>query len=273
MALHAGDDLLHRSAGGGLDDDEVEDHDAEQGRRHEQQPAQDVGGHRFSSRASARAGSTHQVSGEAEGDHGHDPRPREPVPVDQAVDGGVPVGDHVVAPGQHPVQGPGHGHLLGAGLGGDQALHQLVHHRVADAGVVAAARRRGRGRGPVVALLVARRQVLVPDADHHVVVVLLQPAVVLGRVHGAAGGGDAEPLQVEPHRSHDALVRWPYQQELEGHGLARLLVDQGAVTLTTHPASRSMRRALRRLARIEPSPSVDGARQASPKTSSGTLPR
>ena len=146
----------------------------------------------------------------------------------------MPVGDHVVAPGQHPVQGAGHGHLLGAGLGRDEALHQLVHHRVPDPGVVAAARRPGGVRGPVVALLVARGQVLVPASGHHVVVVLLQPAVVLGRVHGAARGGDAEPLQVHPHRSHDALVRRLHEEELEGHGLVRLLVDQGAVTY--HPS-------------------------------------
>ena len=41
------EELLHRAAGRDVDDDEVEDHDPEQGRDHEQEPADDVGGHRL----------------------------------------------------------------------------------------------------------------------------------------------------------------------------------------------------------------------------------
>ena len=39
--------LFHRAAGRHVNDDEVENHDPEQGRDHEQHPAQDVGGHRI----------------------------------------------------------------------------------------------------------------------------------------------------------------------------------------------------------------------------------
>ena len=45
-ALQLGNHLLDRTAGRRLDDEEVDHHDAEQGRHHEQQAAQDVGAHR-----------------------------------------------------------------------------------------------------------------------------------------------------------------------------------------------------------------------------------
>ncbi len=45
-ALQPGEDLLDRAAGGRLDDQEVEDHDPEQRRDHQQQAADDIGDHR-----------------------------------------------------------------------------------------------------------------------------------------------------------------------------------------------------------------------------------
>src|SRR4029077_20637665 len=44
--LQLGNRLLDRPAGRRLDDEEVDHHDAEQGRDHEQQASQDVGAHR-----------------------------------------------------------------------------------------------------------------------------------------------------------------------------------------------------------------------------------
>jgi hypothetical protein len=46
LALDLRDHLLDRTAGRRLDDDEVDHHDAEQRRDHEQQPADDIGEHR-----------------------------------------------------------------------------------------------------------------------------------------------------------------------------------------------------------------------------------
>ena len=59
MPLQPRNHLLHGAARSGLDDDEVQHHDAEQGRHHQQQTAQDVTGHG----AAADAGTAHHVSG------------------------------------------------------------------------------------------------------------------------------------------------------------------------------------------------------------------
>ena len=67
LAFHFGDHLLHRPAWGELDDGEVDGDDAEQGRQHQQQTAQQISGHqgamrRAASVTAARAGSIHQLS-------------------------------------------------------------------------------------------------------------------------------------------------------------------------------------------------------------------
>ena len=52
---------------------------------------------------------------------------------------GVPVGYNVVLPQEHAIQRPGGGDLLLAVLCREKLFQQLIHHRMADAGVVLAA--------------------------------------------------------------------------------------------------------------------------------------
>ena len=70
----------------------------------------------------------------------------------------MPLRDHVVAPQQHAVQRAG-GCYEGVAIGRlNQEIDELVSRRILDAGQVSAAAHVGRGRGPVIALLVARAQ-------------------------------------------------------------------------------------------------------------------
>ncbi|MNF77185.1 hypothetical protein D3C84_593250 [compost metagenome] len=78
------------------------------------------------------------------------------VPVRHAPGLDVPVGDHVIAPLQHPVERPGVRHQAVARVGIDQLLDQLVDGRVPEADVVAAAGLVGAFRFPELALFVTR---------------------------------------------------------------------------------------------------------------------
>ena len=63
-ALQAGDGLLHRAAGRGLDDEEVDQQDAEQGRNDQQQAPRNVGQHYSATSSGAGVGalpSIHQL--------------------------------------------------------------------------------------------------------------------------------------------------------------------------------------------------------------------
>ena len=128
--------------------------------------------------------------------------------------------DHVVAPQQHPVEGAGRGDQAVAVGRGDDLLDQRVDHRVLDAGVVAAARGVGGNAGPVVVLLVARRQRLAEDAGDHVEVKVLEALLVLGRIDQPDLGRDAEFLQVLDEGRDDALELRRDDEELDFHGLA-----------------------------------------------------
>ncbi|MNH43597.1 hypothetical protein D3C79_1055440 [compost metagenome] len=55
----------------------------------------------------------------------------------------IPVGNHVVLPQQHPVQGARRSHLVFATLGGQQGVEQVIDHRVFHASIVLAALGRG----------------------------------------------------------------------------------------------------------------------------------
>lgn len=66
------------------------------------------------------------------------------------------LGDHVMVPLQHPVQGATAQHQLLPVRGLDDLLHQIVHRRVLDADQVAAAGLVRGGGMPVVPLLIAR---------------------------------------------------------------------------------------------------------------------
>ena len=186
-AAELGDDLLDRPARRRLDDHEVDHHDPEQGRDDQQQPADDVGQHaaRRSSRSrltvAARAppsmvsplrsaatlsSSIHHANRSRPIGRDQYVGPAELVPVGEPVDLDLPVRDHVVAPQQHPIE------RLGARSPApracrrcDDRLDQHVDGRVLDAGEVAAARRLGGLRAPVVALLVARRSALPPEPE------------------------------------------------------------------------------------------------------------
>ena len=69
MAAQFGDHLVHRAAGRELDDREVDGDDAEQRRDHQQQAADQVGGHAFRTPLPLRgmSASVARASGEGEG--------------------------------------------------------------------------------------------------------------------------------------------------------------------------------------------------------------
>ena len=128
-----------------------------------------------------------------------------------------------MAPQEHAVERAGPRDEARAIGRRDHRIDQLVHHRVLDAGIVAAARGvRARGM-PEVVLLVARRQRLAPHDDRCVEVEVLLPFLVLRRIHGAHARLDAETLQVLHERQRDALPRRVAQEDLELHRLAALV--------------------------------------------------
>ena len=134
-----------------------------------------------------------------------------------------------IVPQQHAIQGARAGHELGAIRRGDDLVDQAVDGRVLDADDVGAGGRVGRGRTPVVALLVAGRERLAEGAHHHVEIEGLDALLELRVVHGAHRGVHAQPLQILREGQGDALEQRVAQQDLEGKRLARIPVDPLAV--------------------------------------------
>ena len=150
-------------------------------------------------------------------------------------------------------------------------LHQLVHHRVADAGDVLAAVVVDAGAGEEVALLVARREALADALHRHVVVEGVGPHLVLRRVHGADARLHAEALQHLHIGQRHALEARAVQQDLEGEGLALRVHQRAGRAPSSRPgASRSSAR--RSPSRLLPEPSVTGSLYSSVKSCSGTRP-
>ncbi len=119
-ALYLRDKLFHRAAGGRLDDDEIDHHDAEQGRDNQQQAADDIGEHGAPNGYGERSLFRGRLFAPGEGFRqgrldppaiktetvfrGHR-GPRELVPIGHPEAADMPLGDHVVARQQHPVEG------------------------------------------------------------------------------------------------------------------------------------------------------------------------
>src|SRR5690606_16108368 len=175
-ALEVGDHLFHRAARGGLDDQEVDQQDAEQGGNDQQQTPNDVGQHG----SGLLLGFGQQHRGGLGAFLGSPPGVEaqvvlrwllgvgELVPVGHPVHAGVVVGYQVVAGPQHPIQRTGVSDQLGSGIGLDEPFNQLIDGRITQPHEIAAAWIVGAGGVPVLALLVARRIGLGKAGDHHV---------------------------------------------------------------------------------------------------------
>src|SRR5690606_21379256 len=126
-ALEVGDHLFHRAARGGLDDQEVDQQDAEQGGNDQQQTPNDVGQHG----SGLLLGFGQQHRGGLGAFLGSPPGVEAQVvfrrllgvgklvPVGHPVHAGVVVGDQVVAGPKHSVQRTGVSDQLGSGIGLD----------------------------------------------------------------------------------------------------------------------------------------------------------
>ncbi len=116
-------------------------------------------------------------------------------------------------------------HQLGAVLGIDDAVDQLVDGRILDADQIARAGNVGGGRAPIAALLVAGRQRLAPGGDDDVEVPLPQPVLVLRGIDRAHRDADAEPFQRRLVEQHHPLHRRIVDQQFDRQLLLGLHID------------------------------------------------
>src|SRR5262245_7710889 len=135
------------------------------------------------------------------------------VPHREPLERRVPLRHDVVVPQQHAVERPGGGNQLGAVLGKDDPVDQLVDGRVLDADDVGAGLLVGGRRAPEVALLVARGFRLMEGAHDDVKIELAETTLELCAVNGAQADVDAELLQLRHIGEDDALeVRLPVEE-------------------------------------------------------------
>src|SRR3990167_1277424 len=146
---------------------------------------------------------------------GGDFRVLEAVPVGHAPGLDVPVGDDVMAPQQHAVEGPGVGDQALPGVGVDQAFDQLVDGWVFQADEVAAAGVVGAARVPVLALLVTRRIGLAEAAHDQVEIPRAQAVDVLRDIDPANHQFHAEIGHVALERQQYALEFGLREEKLE----------------------------------------------------------
>ena len=254
--------------------DEIDHHDAEQGRDHQQQAADDVGEHGcalLSCAAALRplaapcsifarplAGSTHQANRSTAVARARSLRMAELVPVGDAGRPDVPVRDHVVAPQQHAVERAAGGDQVLAVVGGDDLADQLVDDRVLDADQVAAARRDRRPRSPRSRAARCRAKALAERRS-----TIMSKSKVSIRFWYCAWSTraqvdlDAEPLQVLGERAGRCARKAAESSRISNSNGSPVAALTSLPPLISQPASLSSSTALRRLSRLLPEPSVD----------------
>ena len=108
-------------------------------------------------------------------------------------------------PQQHAIERARRRDQLLAAFRKDHPIDQCVDRRILDADIVLRARRIGRLRAPMVALLVARRKRFPPGRHDSVEVHLPEPVFVLRVVDGANRYAHPEPFQRGAIKQCDAL--------------------------------------------------------------------
>jgi hypothetical protein len=79
-------------------------------------------------------------------------------------------------------------------------IDQLINHRIFQSRQITAAGLISGGAAPEFPLLIAWRQRLTPDIDHHVKIEIAHPVLVLSGIDAAHGHGNTQSLQITGER-------------------------------------------------------------------------